>query len=333
MARDFKQYAKSTYQWEPGHKKHLRITKSSLTSDFDYCPKQYEYKRLHKLPEPGSDAMTKGTNVHDAIEEFYVNVVPYVQKAYDLLKANKRDEAMELFQKALTEPEEPYVLNEQASIDSRLQMDLDRLLGDGVTRFLPIINELELHAFTEENIEFNGETVTIPVHYAGMIDRGFRTPEGSVALMELKTGKWIKTLKDGNWIDSDFKVKSMRTEMMFYKKLLELCDHEYQDVTHWGWVYPSGDHVEVPSMNKWGYEQKSTNRIWYEPCTGRRNTDYAKKVRRMVDALLTAYLTDNFETNPSQGRCSYCSFKGICPAWEGSDDPEEYRKVWEAKEE
>ena len=130
MARDFKQYAKSTYQWGPGHEKHLRITKSSLTSDFDYCPKSYEYKRIHKLPEPGSDAMTKGTNVHDAIEGFYVNVVPYVQKAYDLLQANKRDEAMELFQKALPVPEEPYVLGEQASIDSRLEMDLDRLFGD-----------------------------------------------------------------------------------------------------------------------------------------------------------------------------------------------------------
>ena len=51
----------------------------------------------------------------------------------------------------------------------------------------------------------------------------------------------------------------------------------------------------------------------------------------MVDALLTAYLTDNFETSASQGKCSYCSFKGICPAWEGSDDPEEYRKAWEAE--
>ena len=153
MARDFKQYSKSTYQWEQGHKKHLRITKSSLTSDFDYCPKSYEYKRIHQLPEPQTDPMIKGTNVHDAIEEFYVNVVPYVQKAYDLLKANKRDEAMELFQKALPVPEEPYVLGEQASIDSRLEMDLDRLLGDGVTRFLPIINELELHGFTDETID------------------------------------------------------------------------------------------------------------------------------------------------------------------------------------
>ena len=38
---NFEEYRKSTYNWHPGHDKELRITKSSLTSDFDFCPKQY----------------------------------------------------------------------------------------------------------------------------------------------------------------------------------------------------------------------------------------------------------------------------------------------------
>jgi hypothetical protein len=334
MTRDWAAYAKSTYQWKPGHELHLRITKSSLTSDFDYCPKQYEYKRLHKLPEHSTDPMRRGINVHDAIEQFYVNVVALVGKAHSHLVAGKREKAMVLFQQALPIPEKPYVLGEQAAIDSRLALDLDRLLGDGVERFLPIINELELHAFVDETIEFNGETITIPIHYAGMIDRGFRNKEGGVELMELKTGKWIQTRKiGGDWTDSRFTVAGMRTEMAFYKHLLQLCDHEYQNVTHWGWIYPSGALIEVPPENKFGHEQRSINRVWLEPCTGRRNTDYTRIIRRDTDALITAYLTETFPPEPSTGKCAYCSFKAICPAWGGSDDPEEYRKAWEAEEE
>ena len=64
---NFAAYAKSSYIM--GDKPYLRITKTSLTSDFDFCPKQYEYKRIHQLPEPKTDAMTKGINVHNAIEE------------------------------------------------------------------------------------------------------------------------------------------------------------------------------------------------------------------------------------------------------------------------
>jgi len=333
MTRDFAAYRKSTYQWEPGHELHLRITKSSLTSDFDYCPKQYEYKRIHKLPEPQTDAMLKGINVHDAIEKFYINVAASVQKAHNLLEAGKRDEAMEIFYNALPVPDEPYILGEPQSIESRLKMDLDRLQQSGHENFLPVINELELHAFVDETVEFDGEDITVPIHYVGIIDRGFRTDEGNIALMELKTGKWMQTRKIGDdRKDYNYKMASMRTEMAFYKRLLKLADHDYQNVTHWGWVYPSGAFIEVPPENKYGNEQRSINYIHYEPCTGRRDTDYKNRIKRMVNNLLTAYLTKNFPTEPSVAKCAWCSFKSICPSWEGSNDPEEYRKAWEEEE-
>ena len=94
MSRDWAAYAKSSYVF--GEKEYLRITKTSLTSDFDYCPKQYEYKRLLKLPEPTTDAMTKGTNVHNAIEEFYDNAMPILSELFKLMQRDKRDEALAL---------------------------------------------------------------------------------------------------------------------------------------------------------------------------------------------------------------------------------------------
>jgi len=320
--RDWSAYAKSTYQWKPGHEKMLRITKSSLTSDFDFCPKQYEYKRIHRLPEPETTAMIKGTNVHNAIEYYYDNAMPIVDELYTLVQRDKMKEAIELAKSIL--PDEDYQLGEQTSIDMRLHWDLLRLKHVGKDDYLPIINESEIHAYTEEEIEFNGEVHTIPIHYAGSIDRGFSEEDGGVAIMELKTGKWLQTKRNDEWKDSDFKVKSMRREMAFYKKLLELAEHPLQNVTHWGWVYPSGSVEGLDSLNKYGYEQRSINKIFYEKVTKRMNTTYNKQIDKLKTGLITAYLTGDFPTSHSANKCAWCSFKKICPAWKGSDNPQEY---------
>ncbi len=42
---------------------------------------------------------------------------------------------------------------------------------------MPVINELEVHAFVEEEFEFNGEVHTVPIHFAGSIDRGYATED------------------------------------------------------------------------------------------------------------------------------------------------------------
>ena len=329
--RDWEAYGKSTYQWKPGHAKHLRVTKTSLTSDFDFCPKQYEYKRIHRLPEPSTDAMVKGTNVHDAIEQYYDNVIPVLDELYTLVQRDKMQEAIELALSVI--PEKEYEFGEETSIERRIMWDLERLRSVGKDDYLPIINESEIHAFVEEEFEFNGEVHTIPIHFAGSIDRGYSTEEGTVALMELKTGKWVQTKnRDGEWQDSKFKLKSMRTEMAFYKKLLKLANHEHQDVTHWGWVYPSGGEAQLDSLNKYGYEQRGVNKIFYESCTGRNGSTYEKKVDKLKTALLTAYLAEEFPPSPSAGKCAWCNFKSICPSWDGSDNPQEYIDNYQEEE-
>ena len=276
--------------------------------------------------------MVRGTNVHDAVEVYYNQIMPHLDELYTLMQRDKREEALALALSVM--PEKEYTLGEEPIIEMRIKGDLERLLGEGPDNYLPIINETEVHAFAEEQIEFNGETVTIPVHYAGSIDRGFAEKDGGVALMELKTGKWVQTKnKDGEWNDSKFKLKSMRTEMAYYKHLLKVANHEHQNVTHWGWVYPSGSVADIDTLNKYGYEQRAIDRIYYEPCTGRTNTTYKKIIKKITNALLTAYLAEDFPTSPSAGKCSYCSFKSICPSWEGSDDPQEYRDNYEGDDE
>ena len=203
--RNWEAYGKSTYQWHVGHDKYLRVTKSSLTSDFTFCQKQYEYKRIEGRKSPETDDMLRGTNVHDAIEEFYVLARPVYRKAYEALKKGHREEALQMLLDCVPRSDEPYTLGEEPIIRQRIEWDLIRLEQDP-DRFLPVINELEGHAFEEIDFEFDGEVVTIPIHFAGSIDRGYENEDGTYTLMELKTGKWVGT---------DYKVRSMRTEMAF----------------------------------------------------------------------------------------------------------------------
>ena len=296
--RNWEAYGKSTYQWHVGHKKYLRVTKSSLTSDFTFCQKQYEYKRIEGRKSPETDDMLRGTNVHDAIEEFYVLARPVYRKAYEALKKGHREEALQMLLDCVPQPDEPYTLGEEPIIRQRIEWDLIRLEQD-LDRFLPVINELEVHAFEEIDFEFDGETVTVPIHFAGSIDRGYENEDGTYTLMELKTGKWVGT---------DFKVRSMRTEMAFYTDLLHKADHPLKDVSHWGWFYPYGQREGVP---------RSENHVAYEKIKKRYISDTLK---RHLRNLVEAYLTNNFMPQPSEGKCAWCEFVTECPAWQEGGD-------------
>lgn len=302
MSRDWAAYAKSTYKWYQGHEKMLRVTKSSLTSDFSFCPKQYEYKRIDGRKSPQTDAMTRGTNVHDAMEHFYLHVKPVYKKAYEQIKKKDREGAMEALMACLPQPDEPYTLGEEPILRQRIEWELVRLEADP-DRFLPIINELEVHAYQDVVFEFNGENITIPIHFAGSIDRGYETEEGKVALMELKTGKWKPT---------NFKIRGMRTEMAFYMDLLQKAEHPLKDVTHWGWFYPAG---ERPG------EHGTQNDVTYEKV----NRRYLTSLRKQLNNLLEAYFTNNFKPDPSPGKCAWCEFIAECPAWQ--DDGDKYWKM------
>ena len=298
MSRNWEAYGKSTYQWHPGHEKYLRVTKSSLTSDFTFCQKQYEYKRIGGRKSPQTDDMTRGTNVHDAIEEFYIGVRPVYRKAYDEVKKGHREEALQMLLDCVPKPEEPYTLDEEPIIRQRIEWELLRLEEDP-DRFLPVINELEVHAFKDMVFEFEGEEVTIPIHFAGSIDRGYENEDGTISLMELKTGKWVGT---------DFKVRSMRTEMAFYTDLLHKADHPLQNVSLWGWFYPYGKREGVP---------RSENHVAHETV---KKTYVNNTLKRHLNNLVEAYLTKNFVPQPSEGKCAWCEFVVECPAWQEGGD-------------
>jgi len=60
-----------TYQWNvEDDEPTLKITKSSFGS-FQWCPKKYEFSYIERLPQDTSEAMIKGTVVHNSREDFF----------------------------------------------------------------------------------------------------------------------------------------------------------------------------------------------------------------------------------------------------------------------
>lgn len=310
MMVDFAQYRKSTYDWKPGHEKYLRITKSSLTSDFDFCPQQYYFKRVEGRKQPQTEDMLRGINVHDAMELYFINVKPSMSKILALAKEGKDEEGFGLMWKCLPEPEEPYTLGEEDILLTRMQWEYARLIETDGVNYLPIMNEEEVHTFYDHSYTLNDETFTVPIHLTGMIDRGFQTEDGAVALMELKTGKW-KT--DERAVS--MKNRSMRTEMAFYTSLLKKADHEYKQVTHWGWLYPGGDRLGLPD----------TAAHWdYEPV----KKVYLNNMEKRIDNLIEAYFTENFPAKATENKCkNWCPWIADCPAWQ--EGGEMYNKLGE----
>ena len=65
-----------TYDWEPDNyddpsKPILKISKSSIVGSFCWCPKKYEFSYIQRLPQDQSEAMRKGTVLHNSREDFF----------------------------------------------------------------------------------------------------------------------------------------------------------------------------------------------------------------------------------------------------------------------
>ena len=74
-----------TYQWDATafddpSKPILKISKSSL-GQFNWCPKKYQFSYIEKRPQDQTEAMYKGTVLHNHREEFF--------NVFDIKKAEK----------------------------------------------------------------------------------------------------------------------------------------------------------------------------------------------------------------------------------------------------
>lgn len=293
-------YNKSCYNWMPDMEdKILRITKSSVGT-FDFCPKQYYFQNILGLRGEERDYHIRGSNVHDAVEWYWKENKKNLDDIVDELKKGNVEKARSIQKEGLPTPPEPYIYGEKVQLSVYADWQFQRLQNlpyERVVDWLPIGNESEIHA-TRNVVASNG--ALIPIHMKGYIDRIFIDDDHSgIILMELKTGKWVE--KGGR------KRASMRSEMQFYRMMLEHSQHmEFLPVVGWGWQYPGGG-INGGDGPMWDYESVNGPGGRYAPKT------VEKRLTRIVDA----HLNNDFPTEAHERKCEYCDFMEMCPAWVG----------------
>ena len=217
----------STYQYHPGMPENviLRMSKSSV-GDYGFCQQQYFIKRVLGVKEPETEAMIRGSNVHDATEDFYNNLT--IEDAV-ALKKHGYERVLKHFRTFIPDSSPKrgvFELGEQEHLDKLFVAEAKRFMVSNPEYFKPVGNEITLNAV----VEIDGQKV----HLTGIIDRMFMDEDGAIHLHELKTGVFK---------DKKSKWESMRKEMAFYVYLLTICDHpklKGVNTSYWGWDHTGG---------------------------------------------------------------------------------------------
>ena len=285
-----------TYDWKPENYDDpsmpiLKITKSSLGS-FDWCNKKYDFSYIQRLPQDQSEAMRKGTVLHNHREDFFND---FDVKKADSLSADEVGEYIT----GLTPIDEYYDISLTiASFETNRY--LEARTENKTEEYLPVCNEGKFDAEItipqgpyKGDASLNYEPFTLQrdykIHIQGIIDRIFLENGGYVPF-EFKTGPW-----------KDYKAGSMRKEMAFYQLLIENAPEEVLikngldpniPVTHWGWYYPVSNYVFAQPV-----KTRSMTSVMYS-----------------IAKLLRAYEMKQFPTKFYYKTCSFCSFFGICDA-------------------
>jgi len=281
-----------TYQWNMENagdpsKPILKITKSSL-GQHEWCPKKYDFAYIQRLPQDQTEAMRKGTILHNHRENFFND--------FDIKKAKtlNNSEVLEYCTSLMPVDEYFDVSLNVAAFEA--QRFIESRSENKIEEFLPIVNEglfdaeITIAKDTNKNYPLTRDYV---IHIQGIIDRIF-IEGNSLIPFEYKTGAWK---------DRPYKYTSMRKEMGFYKLLIENSSEEVlakyglnkdMKVTHWGWYYPVSNFVFAEEVKK------------------RTMTSVAQSIAR----LIWAYENKQFNPKFFFKTCQSCSYFGIC---EGAD--------------
>jgi hypothetical protein len=275
-----------TYQWNPDDENSpmLKMTKSSLGS-FGFCRASYvmSYDPFGegKINGPATEAMIRGTLVHDAQEEFW--------KAVDTEEMmNHIDDPNKLvksFMSLYPETDDETTLSLYKGMASWSAERFIDCVKDGTVEFFkPVGNEIRLNA----KFELNG----LVIHLQGIIDRLF-IHEGTYVPLELKTGVW-----------KDSKATHMRKEMAFYKLLYDNASDEDKiaagldpsmEFGYWGWFFPA------------------SNYIFLEPVKPRTEQSVQNAMQKLVDS----YMLREFPFDDFYKKCRKCGLYSVCEKGEG----------------
>jgi ATP-dependent helicase/DNAse subunit B len=244
----------------------LRVSKSSFMN-YEYCPRQYYWDKviLKDLRMPPSDAMVRGTYVHQGLEDFYETW----DGQHHLIPLFPEDEVFETL----------------------AQLEQRRLEEWGIEHFPPVEAE-------KKRIYYN-EKYDIVI--TGMIDGVVRHEDGTLAILELKTGN-----------SNQSKISKTRKELCFYRMVLNDMDGEL--ATRFIYVLPDAtDSKLLQSLLS-----KKSKTVWVGKEAGitlveKVNKRSVSSFESRFEAFLERIRNHEWEMNWDDWRCpQWCSFNMSC---------------------
>lgn len=244
----------------------LRVSKSSFMN-YEYCPRQYYWDKviLKDLRMPPSEAMVRGTYVHQGLEDFY----EVWDGQHHLIPLFPEDEVFETL----------------------AQLEQRRLEEWGIEHFPPVEAE-------KKRIYYN-EKYDIVI--TGMIDGVVRHEDGTLAILELKTGN-----------SNESKISKTRKELCFYRMVLNDMDGEL--ATRFIYVLPDAtDSKLLQSLLS-----KKSKTVWVGKEAGitmveKVNKRSVSSFESRFEGFLERIRNHEWEMNWDDWRCpQWCSFNMSC---------------------
>ena len=234
---------------------------ASAVETYETCPLQFKFEREWKLSQRVHAAMQYGAAMHRVLLTYYQS------RRLDRTKSD--EELLALFRDDL----------ESAGIQDEYQRGL--YLKQGVEQLQDFLaaartGQVPEVLHTEEwfDVQIAGSKVT------GRIDRIDKTPDGSVVIVDYKTGK-ARSQEDAD-------------------ESLQLS------------VYA------MAAEQKWGYRVSGLvfhNLEGNLPVISRRTEFQLEEARERVAAVARGIAEGNFRPKPEY-HCNFCAFRGLCPAKE-----------------
>lgn len=237
-----------------------RLSASAIES-YQRCPLQYKMERVLNIPSEPAGAMQFGGSIHRALKTYF----DAIRLGRDISNEQLLDDLREDL--------------ENSGMSDSYQHDLYQKQGQEQLR--AVLEGLRSHPpatvlHTEESFQIEVAGVQV----AGRVDRIDRNSDGSVTIVDYKTGK----AKDQEHAD----------------EALQLS------------VYA------IAAQEKWGYQVSGLqfhNISDNSRVTSIRSEVDLKKAAALVKKTAEQIATGNFEAKPGF-HCKYCSYRNLCPKTE-----------------
>lgn len=150
----------------------------SRVNQIETCPRQYQYTTIERLPEAKKMATYRGTVFHAILEEMFL-------RTQESPKDRTPDLAMEIMRELLPDLLNPEICAEMSLSDTDRQAFVADL-AKYIRTYFTMENPTEI---TSEGIEIKMDVDMGGYTLRGILDRLDRDPDGSLVIVDYKTGK------------------------------------------------------------------------------------------------------------------------------------------------